>query len=76
MSKAYRCDFCGRIEDGDSDMQLQFDQNQLATFLLGIKFTPENKTAPVYTHDLCRDCRESFGEWCRNQRAAKKEVSK
>jgi len=56
MSKAFRCDKCGKFFDGDPDMQLKF--------LMGIKYSPENgDKAQFYLKDLCPECCKSFCAW-------------
>lgn len=63
MSKAYRCDKCGELHDGSSEMQLQFDPGPILKTIIGIKYTPEKEDAPLYLHDLCRKCELDFVNW-------------
>jgi hypothetical protein len=72
MSKAYRCDKCGELYDGSSEMQLQFDPGPLIKPQLGIRYSPESNGSPFYLHDLCGKCQEEFVNWwkCRSPQSA------
>ena len=68
MSKAYRCDKCGKYHDGNSDMQISLDHQSEIIFrhTLGIKFSPEMEAAQIYLKDLCNECAKAFCDWWRN----------
>lgn len=65
MARAYKCDICGRIFEGITDMQITLSKGleMVLRFVLGIKFTPENEEAQTYIKDCCPDCAKSFTEW-------------
>ena len=71
MARAYKCDICGRIFEGITDMQLILSRGleKLLSFTLGIKITPESETADTYTKDCCPSCAKLFIDWYRHARA-------
>jgi protein-arginine kinase activator protein McsA len=73
MAKAYVCDVCERIFSGASDMQLILGKGLevILRFILGIKISPENEQADIYTKDLCPKCAKGFTEWYKQTKAEK-----
>lgn len=65
MSKAYKCDRCGKYHDGAADMQVGLDRQgeTILRYTLGIKFSPEMDQAQVYLKDLCNECAKGFCAW-------------
>lgn len=65
MSKAFRCDRCGKVFDGIADMQAALNKSleMLRCFMLGVKFTPESDEAPLHFKDFCPACAKELCEW-------------
>lgn len=62
MSKAYRCDRCNCLYDGESDMQLEISAlvgTDETSRILGIRYSPETRS-PLHMKDLCENCRKDF----------------
>ena len=71
MSKAYKCDVCGRLFDGCEIMRHELNRQSevILRYSLGLVFSPENESAPVYPKDLCKECTDSWVEWYKKQRS-------
>ena len=69
MAKAYKCDVCGRIFEGITDMELKLSKKleELLRFVLGVKISPGNEEAQIYTKDCCPDCAKSFVNWYKTE---------
>lgn len=64
MSKAFKCDKCGKFHEGIPEQQVGHNEGleRLIHLMLEVKFSPEQPEAQFYVKDLCLSCAKIYCE--------------
>jgi len=72
MSKALKCDRCGKLYELDEDKRLIFDGRYLSTLIAG----SSNGHSFHSPFDICEQCADEFVTWWEMSDAKRNEVEK
>ena len=59
MSKAYKCDRCGKLYEPNNSERISFDGRPLSTLAIG-DYNSQSFHSPF---DICQECAKEFVTW-------------